>query len=153
MPPGDAANDRASIRRARDVQRLRLANRTRPALALTPSRVEPGLDEVLAAAAADPIAVTAEDADAAAPEPELVAASDPPSNQAETVLVDTPIVAEASGRERAWAARMAELGPVPPVPVAEMRPDVLGWGANRREAEDRIDTIPAIDPDFRLPFR
>jgi hypothetical protein len=47
---------------------------------------------------------------------------------------------------------MAELGPVPPVPVSEIRSDLLGWGTNRKEAEDRYDSVPTLDPSFQLPF-
>jgi hypothetical protein len=60
---------------------------------------------------------------------------------------------QAAARADALAARMAAIGPVPPVPVSEMRSDLLGWGATRQEAEERFESVPTLDPTFKLPFR
>lgn len=122
-PNGDLGDTRQLIRRAHDVHRLRLANRTRTAVA--PALSDANLD---------------------------TAASAPSANLPEPATVDRAPSEGSSGQNQQWAARMAELGPVPPVPVSEMRSDLLGWGANRQEAAERFESVPALDPSFRLPF-
>ena len=138
-PSTEATDARDLILRARDIHRLRLANRTRPTLA--PGGVaEAPLAEGPAAA----------DLPAAGRGPEPNADGMPDSNDRRDAPALSP---DTAARLDALTARMAEMAPVPPVPASELRPELLGWGATRHEAEERFETVPAVDPTFKLPFR
>ena len=138
---------RELIIRARDINRIRQANRTRPTLAPIgvpdgdrPAPPDTGSTDAGRAIEPDwfrPITV-------AAPGTEP---GDRTSGQA--IGRDEPVSAD----REALAARLASLVPVPPVPSTELRTDLLGFGANRAEAESRFETVPPVDPTFTLPFR
>jgi hypothetical protein len=141
--------DRDLILRARDIQRIRQANRTRPTLAPLaadePDRTSLPLGEPPTAQTPRP-ASTESRLDPGTTEGAKPTAS---FGSVETVDEDRDAIAEREAIE----ARFAVIGPVPPVPSSELRTDLLGMGASRAEAEFRFDTVPEVDPTFSLPFR
>jgi hypothetical protein len=140
-------DNRELILRARDINRIRQANRTRPALAPIgvggddcPALSDDGLVE--AGRPAD-LGGTQAAADVASATEAGYRASEPGAGRDET----------GTGEREALAARLAAFVPVPPVPATELRTDLLGLGANRADAASRFETVPTLDPTFALPFR
>lgn len=129
-------DQRASILRAREVQRARLANRIRPMIALL-----------------DPTATELGSVLPATTKPET-----PKLSSIESRASNEPLPANSSLKEGVADGADAivprpPLVPVPPVPVAELRPRQRAPEADGSAGEGRFDSIPQRDPDFVLPIR